>query len=75
MEKKEYVFIYNGKIVYKGFFKPYKEAEGGESSEVQIFAQGLATGLRFKGVKNPCIRVDEVCTEGETERNIVLFQR
>lgn len=70
MEKKEYTFIYNNKVVYKGYFDTWG-AIPEKVSEVQIFAQGIVMGLRAKGAKSPEVKVWE---EGENER-LVLIQR
>lgn len=75
MERKEYEFTYNGKLVYKGYFKPFEESKGKGCCEVQIFAQGIVMGLRFKGVKYPCVRVVELRPEDEIKRLPVLLQR
>lgn len=71
MEKKEYTFIYNNKVIYKGYFKPYEDAALERMSEFQIFAQGIVMGLRAKGAKSPEVKVWE---KGENER-LVLIQR
>lgn len=76
MERREYEFTYNGNLVYKGFFKPYEESKGNGCSDVQTFAQGIVTGLRFKGIKYPCVRVIELRPDDEFFKRVpVLLQR
>lgn len=68
--RKIYEFIYNDKVVAKGYFKPYKVSNGVDVPEVQMMAIGIVYGLRMS-LKHPKVKVYEV---GEEKRTLVLVQ-
>lgn len=63
MERKEYVFVYNGTDIYSGWFD--------SEERMATMAQGMVIGLGYRK-KDPEVRVFEI---RENNRHLVRVQR